>query len=383
MTGANSEKNNYATVDIAKKRIEKELSSKGVEFDSTLLESDISAYYFHLSNEELAPNKEGFTEFCHQEQVSSAVLEMEKDPFRKANKKPLIAVVVAVVLILAGCIGAYAYHENTKVGTPTVKMNIEGWEKDTSTPGVVAIYVGDVVEQLTDDDESNDPEPIKTVELDANTDWTIDGVDERGTYTLEVVATPVLEDGTMFKVPDPQVVELGGDDVEINFDFEVLDPEEASEEDLEKAEESAEESAEASGDDSKKDQVQQAVENNKPDKNTGSSSGSSSSSGGGDSHKGTSSSSGSSSSSGGSSSSGLGSSASDSKPSKPAHTHNWVPHYTKVQVGTQIICDGCGGAFTVDTITAHKKATGHKTTHNEPVYDEVIDYYECSCGATK
>lgn len=301
------------------------------------------------------------------------------------NKKPLIAVIVAVVLILAGCIGAYAYHENTKVGAPTVKMNIEGWEKDTSTPGVVAIYVGDVVEQLTDDDESNDPEPIKTVELDANTDWTIDGVDERGTYTLEVVATPVLEDGTMFKVPDPQVVELGGDDVEINFDFEVLDPEEASEEDLEKAEESAEESAEASGDDSKKDQVQQAVENNKPDKNTGSSSGSSSSSGGGDSHKGTSSSS-------GSSSSGSGSSASDSKPSKPAHTHNWQPVYGEKQVPvyttkTVIVCNGCGME---NPGRDHLFECGNGSTHNEQrkvqtgtKTETYVKYYSCSCGATK
>lgn len=258
-------------------------------------------------------------------------------------------------------------------------MSIEGWNKDTSTPGVVAIYVGDVVDQITDDDESNDPEPIKEVTLDANTDWQIEGINKRGTYTIEVVATPVLEDGTMFKVPDPQVVELGGDDVEITFDFEVLDPENASEEELKEAEDAAEESAEASGDDSKKDQVQQAVENNKPS----GSSGSSGSSSGGNSDKGTSSSGNSGGSSSGSSSSGSGSSDKEDKPSKPAHEHEWVPHYAHVQVGTAVICGTCEESFTTETITAHKKATGHRGGWNEPIYDDVIDYFYCSCGKTK
>lgn len=307
---------------------------------------------------------------------------------KKKNKKAIIAAIIAIVVILAACVGVFAYTQATHVGSAKVKMNVEGWNAETSTPGVVAIYVGDVVGQITDDDLTNDPEPIKEVTLDANTDWEIEGIDERGTYTIEVVATPVLEDGTMFKVPAPQVVELGGDDVEINFNFEELDPNTATEEELEKAESAAEESAEASGDDSKKDQVQQAVENNKPDKNTGSSSGSSSSSGGGDSHKGTSSSSGSSSSSsgsssGGSNSSGSGSSASDSKPSKPAHTHNWVPHYTSVQVGSQIYCTDCDTAFSRDSIVAHQKKTGHTHTAVKPVYEEVVDYYECSCGKIK
>ncbi len=93
---------------------------------------------------------------------------------------------------------------------------------------------------------------------------------------------------------------------------------------------------------------------------------------------------------------------SSSKPSsdKPSHTHSWSPVYgtKKVQTGTENkwvasvrVCN-CG-ARNVDT--AHTKNHMHagepSSTWVDEVYEEVpvyenqqyIEYYKCSCGATK
>lgn len=149
------------------------------------------------------------------------------------------------------------------------------------------------------------------------------------------------------------------------------------------------------------------------------------------SNSGSSSSSGSSSGSSSSSSS-SGSSSSSSSSSAVAHTHNWTPVYRTVHhdavthtedqghyedqgyYRTVYICNQCGARFySSEELVAHQKATtkenpdnldlwhGSSSTDREwvsnnvwvsnivtvtdsPAWDEqVLDHYECSCGATK
>ena len=374
----------YADRVPAQKRIEAYLNKKGVEHDKTLLESDLEAFYARVEQDEAVPTCEGFVECCHQEQVGSAVLEMDKDPFRPKSKAPIIAAIVAAVVILAACAGAYAYTQMTKVGTLTAQVNAEGWNKDTSTPVELVIYQGDVKDVLTDDEESNDPEVFKSVVMDANTPWGLEDITERGTYTLEVEATPVLEDGTLFKESEPQVITLEGEDITATFDLEKLDLEKASEEEVEEATKKAEEAAKDSGNEAavaaaatatKKATEKAPATSNKNNASSGSSSASSNS---------------------GSSSSSSGSSSSADKPSKPAHTHSWQPVYGEKQVpvySTQsvVVCDVCGASgVSREHMVNHAKAGEGSASHTEQIKvqtgtktETYVKYYKCSCGATK
>ncbi len=389
----------YADKVTAQKRIEAYLNKKGVEHDKTLLESDLEAFYSRIEQDETVPTPESFIEFCHQERVGSAVLEMDKDPFRPKSKAPIIAAIVTVVVILAACAGAYGYTQMTKVGALTAQVNAEGWNKDTSTPVELVIYQGDVKDVLTDDEESNDPEVFKSVVMDANTPWGLEDITERGTYTLEVEATPVLEDGTLFKESEPQVITLEGEDITATFDLEKLDLEKASEEEVEEATKKAEEAAKDSGNEAavaaaatatKKATEKASATSNKNNTSSGSSSASSNS---GSSSSSKPSSGG---NSGGSSSSSGGSSSSADKPSKPAHTHSWQPVYGEKQVpiySTQsvVVCDVCGASgVSREHMVNHAKAGEGSASHTEQIKvqtgtktETFVKYYKCSCGATK
>lgn len=113
--------------------------------------------------------------------------------------------------------------------------------------------------------------------------------------------------------------------------------------------------------------------------------------------------SGSSTSTAGSGNSGSSSGGQAQQPSKPAHTHTPVPHYTTVtkqtgqewvsnyvQVGSKTVCNGCGADITGNVEHANREHCGY---HSEPIYEDqgwyepvysevqVIDYYYCSfCG---
>lgn len=253
-----------------------------------------------------------------------------------SKKRVVVAVVVAVVVIAA--IAAGAFYLATKVGTISTQVNAEGWNKDTSTQVELCIYQGDVKEAILDEDTSNDPQPYKTVMMDANTKWDLTDITERGTYTLSIKATPVLEDGTLFKIPDPQVVELAGDGVQVTFDLEKLDLSTASAEEVEAATKAAEEAAKATGNE---DALSKATAATKKatEKATSTSQGSSNNGGG---------------TSGGSSSGGSSSGGSNGGNSGGGNSgggstgcaHNWVDQ-------TQY--------------------------YNKPVYEE---HYKCSCGTT-
>lgn len=307
-----------------------------------------------------------------------------------SKKRVVVAVVVAVVVIAA--IAAGAFYLATKVGTISTQVNAEGWNKDTSTQVELCIYQGDVKEAILDEDTSNDPQPYKTVMMDANTKWDLTDITERGTYTLSIKATPVLEDGTLFKIPDPQVVELAGDGVQVTFDLEKLDLSTASAEEVEAATKAAEEAAKATGNEDALSKATAATKkatekapatshkNNATSNSGGSSSGNSSAGSG---------------SSGGSSSSG-----SSSGGSSQGHTHNWVDQtqYTTKPVYTEKIQCSCGATFSsVGAWTAHNKAivaddpeAGHSyspikvQTGTERVPVSGTQYEKCSiCGATR
>lgn len=306
------------------------------------------------------------------------------------HRNIIIGIVAAVVVVAA--IAAGAFYFTTKVGTISAQVNAEGWNKDTSTPVELAIYQGDVKDALSDDDDSNDPEAFKTVVMDANTPWGLEDVTERGTYTLQVEATPVLEDGTLFKEPEPQVVTLEGEDITATFDLEKLDLSTASAEEVEEATKKAEEAAKATGNEDVLAKATAATKkatekapatshkNNATSNGGGSSSGNSSAGSG---------------SSGGSSSSG-----SSSGGSSQGHTHNWVDqtqYATQPVYATKIVCS-CGAVFDNQAawsshnqaIVAEDPESGHSYSSKrvqvgtERVPVPGSQYEKCSiCGATR
>ena len=299
---------------------------------------------------------------------------------------------------MIAAIAAGVYWFSTKVGMVSAQVNAEGWNKDTSTPIELAIYQGDVKEALSDDDESNDPESYKELTIDANCKWDLTDITERGDYTLEVKATPILEDGTMFKLPEVQVVKLEENDVTATFDLEKLDLATASSEELEAVAQAAQDAATDTGDTNKVAAVaaatQKTAEKATSAGNSNASSVSSSASSGNNSGSASKPSSGGSSSSSGST--GGSSSAQPSEPSKPAHTHSWQPVYDTKQVPvygtvTVIVCDDCNTENpSRDHLKEHVKNGQNGGTHNETrqvitgyTTEQYVKYYECSCGAIK
>lgn len=317
---------------------------------------------------------------------SESIENIEESGTSTNNKHRNIIIGIVAAVVVVAVIAAGAFYFTTKVGMLSAQVNAEGWNKDTSTPVELAIYQGDVKDALSDDDDSNDPEAFKTVVMDANTPWGLEDITERGTYTLKVEATPVLEDGTLFKEPEPQVVTLEGEDITATFDLEKLDLEKASEEEVEEATKKAEEAAKDSGNEAAVAAASAATK--KATEKAPATSHKSNSSSSSSSDKG--SSSGSSSSSGGSSSSG----------SSQGHTHKWVDQtqYTTKPVYTEKIQCSCGATFSsVGEWTAHNKAivaddpeAGHSyspikvQTGTERVPVPGTQYEKCSiCGATR
>ena len=92
------------------------------------------------------------------------------------------------------------------------KVNCDGWNQDTSTPIVLSIYQGDVKDTLTSTDENvTAPDPMAEKQVVAGEDTEITEITEKGTYTLAIVGSPMLDDGTIFDLPEPQVIEYDGE----------------------------------------------------------------------------------------------------------------------------------------------------------------------------
>ena len=226
-----ADKPKVAKMETAERRIEKSLSKQGVEHGEGDVHDALIPLYERYELTGATPTQEAFAESCRNQAAGQHVKEMLKDPFRPTGKRnALIAAgcVAAAALIIAGSAFAYssthqpepkqesepAAAEVKQVEDPTIhaKVNCDGWNQDTSTPIVLSIYQGDVKDTLTSTDENvTAPEPMAEKQVVAGEDTEITEITEKGTYTLAIVGSPMLDDGTLFNLPEPQVVEYDGE----------------------------------------------------------------------------------------------------------------------------------------------------------------------------
>jgi hypothetical protein len=226
-----ADKPKVAKMETAERRIEKSLSKQGVEHGEGDIHDALIPLYERYELTGATPTLEAFAEACRNQAAGQHVKEMLKDPFRPTGKRnALIAVgcAAAAALIIAGSAFAYssthqpepkqesesAAAEVKQVEDPTIhaKVNCDGWNQDTSTPIVLSIYQGDVKDTLTSTDENvTAPDPMAEKQVVAGEDTEITEITEKGTYTLAIVGSPMLDDGTLFNLPEPQVVEYDGE----------------------------------------------------------------------------------------------------------------------------------------------------------------------------
>lgn len=217
-----------AKMETAEKRITKHLATQSITPQEESIRTALIPLYERYELTGAAPTQSAFAEACQDQQVGASVLEMPKDPFRPTGKRnALIAAgcVVAAAVIIAG--GAFAYSQLTKPAEPShttpstatvqqkedgkvsVKVNCDGWNADTSTPIVVSVYSGDVEDTLTSTDENIvAPDPLFTKDVEAGVETDLDDIKDNGTYTIAVTGSPILDDGTIFDLPEPQVVDF-------------------------------------------------------------------------------------------------------------------------------------------------------------------------------
>ena len=217
-----------AKMETAEKRITKHLAAQNITPQEGSIRTALIPLYEHYELTGAAPTQSAFAEACQDQQTGASVLEMPKDPFRPTGKRnALIAAgcVVAAAAIIAG--GAFAYSQLTKPAEPShttpstatvqqkedgkvsVKVNCDGWNADTSTPIVVSVYSGDVKDTLTSTDENTvAPDPLFTKDVEAGVETDLDDIKDSGTYTIAVTGSPILDDGTIFDLPEPQVVDF-------------------------------------------------------------------------------------------------------------------------------------------------------------------------------
>ena len=228
-----ADKPKVAKMETAEHRIEKSLAKQGVEHGEGDVHDALIPLYERYELTGAMPTQEAFAEACRNQSVGQHVIDMPKDPFRPTGKRnALIAAgcVAAAAIIIAGSAFIYtsthqpaaqpkqeskpAVAEVKQVEDPTIhaKVNCEGWDEETSTPIVLSIYEGDVKDTLTSTDENvTAPDPMAEKQVKAGVDTEITEITEKGTYTLAIVGSPVLEDGTIFNLPEPQVVEYDGE----------------------------------------------------------------------------------------------------------------------------------------------------------------------------
>lgn len=228
VSAVDAEPQKIAKMETAEKRITKHLAAQNITPQEESIRTALIPLYERYELTGAAPTQSAFAEACQDQQVGASVLEMPKDPFRPTGKRnALIAAgcVVAAAVIIAG--GAFAYSQLTKPAEPShttpstatvqqkedgkvsVKVNCDGWNADTSTPIVVSVYSGDVKDTLTSTDENTvAPDPLFTKDVEAGVETDLDDIKDNGTYTIAVTGSPILDDGTIFDLPEPQVVDF-------------------------------------------------------------------------------------------------------------------------------------------------------------------------------
>ena len=427
-----ADKPKVAKMETAERRIEKSLSKQGVEHGEGDIHDALIPLYERYELTGATPTQEAFAEACRNQAAGQHVKEMLKDPFRPTGKRnALIAVgcAVAAAAIIAG--GAFAYSsskvepapiqssspvdatavvESTEDHQVSVKVNCDGWNQDTSTPIVVSVYEGDVKDTLTSTDENTvAPDPLFTKEVKAGEKTTVDEINSEGTFTLAITGSPMLEDGTIFDLPEPQVIEYDGEHgstVEMTLTVKAAD--QVTEADIV----AAQATAVAAGVDTEKASNVANTANTKAANAQGGNiaAGSTNAATKNNANKtGTTAPS----QSGSTGSSNSGSNNGNTTPSQPTHQHNWVAQtqpktihhdatYKTVHHPGQYVCK-CGAAFsTSGELTAHKKSFGYEGRNDHgtastteawdekvvatAAYDETVTVttgYKCSCGATK
>lgn len=410
-----ADKPKVAKMETAERRIEKSLSKQGVEHGEGDIHDALIPLYERYKLTGATPTQEAFAESCRNQAAGQHVKEMLKDPFRPTGKRnALIAVgcVVAAAAIIAG--GAFVYSsfkvepapiqssspvdatavvESTEDHQVSVKVNCDGWNQDTSTPIVVSVYEGDVKDTLTSTDENTvAPDPLFTKEVKAGEKTTVDEINSEGTFTLAITGSPMLEDGTIFDLPEPQVIEYDGEHgstVEMTLTVKAAD--QVTEADIV----AAQATAVAAGVDTEK------VSNVANTANTKAANAQGGNVAAGNSTAAS------------KNNSNNGGNSGSTTPSQSTHQHNWVAQtqtktihhdatYKTVHHPGQYVCK-CGAAFsTSGELTAHKKSFGYEGRNDHgtastteawdekvvvnAAYDETVTVttgYKCSCGATK
>lgn len=446
-----------AKMETAEKRITKHLTAQNITPQEGSIRTALIALYERYELHSTVPTQSAFAEACQDQQAGASVLEMPKDPFRPtAKRNALIAAGCAVVAaaVIAG--GAFAYSQLTKPAEPThtapatatvqqkedgkvsVKVNCDGWNPDTSTPIVVSVYSGDVKDILTSTDENTvAPDPLFTKEVQAGVETDLDDIKDNGTYTIAVTGSPILDDGTIFDLPEPQVVDFDtakGASVEITLTAKAAD--QVTEADIA----AAQATAVASGADAEKVTAKASNATNKAATAQGGTvaSGTANAATKSNANKtgttipsGNNNQQGNTGNQGGNTSSGntggsTGGNSGTTTPSTPAHQHNWVPQTTTVhhdavyktetsyihhdavyETRTVSVCVTCGAENPSlqhsknhalngqsDQVREVEKKVLVKNAYDEPVtkqvlvsaaYDETVTTgYKCSgCSATK
>lgn len=362
--------------------------------------------------------------------LEGAAPDAEAKPKLTKGRKIAIGVGVGVAVLLI--VGGIAYAQQQYTAQPavketpvnvqaveshsvSVKVNCDGWNADTSTPIVVSVYKDNVKDTLTSTDENvTAPDPLFTKEVNAGEQTDLTDITEAGTYTIAITGSPVLEDGTIFDLPEPQVIDfngLNGDEVDLTLTPKAAD--QVTEADIA----AAQATAAAAGADTAKVTNNAAKANEKAanaqggavasgtanaaTKSNASKTGTTLPSQGGNSNSSANT------PSAGGNTGGNGSGATPSTPSQPAHQHSWEPiketinhpaETEKVET-TYYICNGCNAEFSSESAAiAHKKAYGPNSGHDgwhtdvktttktiKSAYSEtVVTGYRCStCGATK
>ena len=430
-----ADKPKVAKMETTERRIEKSLEKQGVEHGEGDVHDALIPLYERYELTGAMPTQEAFAEACRNQAAGQHVKEMLKDPFRPTGKRnALIAAgcVVAAAAIIAGGafvyssfkvepapiqssspVGATAVVESTEDHQVSVKVNCDGWNQDTSTPIVVSVYEGDVKDTLTSTDENTvAPDPLFTKEVKAGEKTTVDEINSEGTFTLAITGSPMLEDGTIFDLPEPQVIEYDGEHgstVEMTLTVKAAD--QVTEADIV----AAQATAAAAGVDTEKVSNVANTANTKAANAQGGNvaAGNSTAASKNNSNKTgvtAPSQSGNSSSNNGSNNGG---NSGSTTPSQSTHQHNWVAQtqtktihhdatYKTVHHPGQYVCK-CGAAFnTSRELIAHKKSfefeerNDHGTSSTtegwdekvvvNAAYDETVTVttgYKCSCGATK
>lgn len=352
-----ADKPKVAKMETAEHCIEKSLAKQGVEHGEGDVHDALIPLYERYELTGAAPTQEAFAEACRNQSVGQHVKDMPKDPFRPTGKRnALIAAgcVAAAAIIIAG--GAFAYSQLTKPAEPShttpstatvqqkedgkvsVKVNCDGWNADTSTPIVVSVYSGDVKDTLTSTDENTvAPDPLFTKDVEAGVETDLDDIKDSGTYTIAVTGSPILDDGTIFDLPEPQVVDFDtakGASVEITLTAKAAD--QVTEADIA----AAQAAAVASGADAEKVSAKASNATNKAASAQGGTvaSGTANAATKSNANKtGTTIPSGSNnqqgntgSNTGGNTGGSTGGNSGSTTPSTPAHQHNWVPQTTTV-----------------------------------------------------